>query len=122
MKNKKYLLLFVILYRFINVQAQTFTLTEVKNFIMGHTLTYNQSLHPINCDNLDSLIDCLKKSKISYSNVSYMFLGKTINDENMIGGGADAFMFDKHQPFIYYRIVKGDLGLTIEAIEGHNYL
>jgi hypothetical protein len=31
-------------------------------------------------------------------------------------------MFDKHEPFIYYRIVKGDLGLTIEVIEGHNYL
>jgi hypothetical protein len=31
-------------------------------------------------------------------------------------------MFDKHQPFIYYRIIKGDFGLTIEAIEGQNYL
>jgi len=27
-------------------------------------------------------------------------------------------MFDKHQPFIYYRIIKGDFGLTIEANEG----
>ena len=122
MKNKKYLLLFVILFRFMNAHAQAISQTEVENFIMGHTLTYNKSLHPINCDNLDSLVDYLKKSKISYSNVSYMFLGKTINDENMIGGGADAFMFDKHEPFIYYRIVKGDLGLTIEVIEGHNYL
>jgi len=105
-----------------NAHAQTFNLTEVENFIKGHTLSYNKSLHPINCENLDSLVDCLKKSKISYSNVSWMFMGNKINDENMIGGGADAFMFDKHQPFIYYRIVKGDLGLTIEAIEGHNYL
>ena len=122
MKNKKYLLLFVILFRFMNAQAQSISQTEVENFIMGHTINYNKNIHPINCDNLDSLVDCLKKSKISYSNVSYMFLGKTINDENMIGGGADAFMFDKHEPFIYYRIVKGDLGLTIEVIEGHNYL
>jgi hypothetical protein len=51
-----------------------------------------------------------------------MFLGTTINDENMLGGGSDAFMLDNHQAFIYYRIVKGDFGLTIEAIEGHNYL
>lgn len=122
MKNKKYLLLFVILFRFMNAHAQAISINVVEGFIMVHTINYNQGLHPINCDNLDSLIDCLKKSKISYSNVSYMFLGKIINDENMIGGGADAFMFDKHEPFIYYRIVKGDLGLTIEAIEGHNYL
>lgn len=122
MKNKKYLLLFVILYRFMNAHAQTFNQTEVENFIMGHTIAYNKNLHPINYDNLDSLVDCLKKSKINYSNVSWMFMGNKINDENMIGGGADAFMFDKHQPFIYYRIVKGDLGLIIEAIEGHNYL
>jgi hypothetical protein len=105
-----------------NAQAQSISQTEVENFIMGHTINYNKNIHPINCDNLDSLVDYLKKSKISYSNVSYMFLGKTINDENMIGGGADAFMFDKHEPFIYFRIVRGDLGLTIEAIEGHNYL
>jgi hypothetical protein len=26
-------------------------------------------------------------------------------------------MFDKHQPSIYYRIIKGVFGLTIDAIE-----
>ena len=36
--------------------------------------------------------------------------------------GAMGELLDKHQAFIYYRIVKGDFGLTIEAIEGHNYL
>jgi hypothetical protein len=110
------------LFGFINSNAQTNPLSEVDSFIMDHTLTYNKGIQPINCDNLDSLVDCLKKSKISYSKVSWMFFGTTINDENMLGGGADAFMLDKHQPFIYYRILKSDFGLTIEAIEGHNYL
>ena len=122
MKNKKYLLLFVILFRFMNAHAQAISINDVEGFIMGHTINYNKNIHPINCDNLDSVVDCLKKSKISYSNVLYQFFGNKINDENMIVGGVDAFMFDKHEPFIYYRIVKGDLGLTIEVIEGHNYL
>jgi len=122
MKNKKQLLIFIVLFGFINTNAQTISLNEVNNFILGHTLTYNNSLEPINCGNLDSLVICLKKSKISYAKVSYIFMGNIINDENMLGVGADAFMFDKHKPFIYYRIIKGDFGLTIEAIEGHNYL
>jgi hypothetical protein len=122
MKNKKQLLIFIVFLKFMNANAQTTPLSEVENFIMGNTLTYNKDIKAINCDNLDSLVDCLKKSKISYSKVSWMFLGTTINDENMLGGGSDAFMLDNHQAFIYYRIVKGDFGLTIEAIEGHNYL
>jgi len=122
MKNKKHLLIFIVLFRFIDTYSQTISLTKVNNFIIDHTLAYNKGLEPINCGNLDSLVICLKKSKISYSKVSYIFMGNIINDENILGGGADAFMFDKHQPFIYYRIIKGDFGLTIEAIEGHNYL
>jgi hypothetical protein len=122
MKIKKHLVIIIALFGFINSNAQTNPLSEVDSFIMDHTLTYNKGIQPINCDNLDSLVDCLKKSKISYSKVSWMFFGTTINDENMLGGGADAFMLDKHQPFIYYRILKSDFGLTIEAIEGHNYL
>ena len=122
MKNKKQLFIIIALFGFMNANAQTSPLSEVEDFIMGHTLTYNKDIKAINCDNLDSLVDCLKKSKISYAKVSYIFMGNIINDENMEGVVADAFMFDKHQPFIYYRIIKGDFGLTIEAIEGHNYL
>ena len=122
MKIKKHLLIIILLLRMMNANAQTPPLTEVEDFIMGHSLTFNKGIQAINCDNLDSLVDCLKKSNISYSKVSWVFFGTTINDENMLGGGADAFMLDKHQPFIYYRILKGDFGLTIEAIEGHNYL
>ena len=103
--------------------AQTINKLQIDSFLIDHTLKFNRKQKPFFCNNIDSMSKVLKKNKISYSRCVFLFVGNILNDSPIIGGGCNAYILDKKKPFIYYHVTQeGNGSLTIEVLEGNNYI
>lgn len=101
--------------------AQTINSKEIESFLQNHTIKFNKNQKPIACTNIDSMSHVLEKRKITYERCTYQFLGRTISDSTLMGGGCQTYILDKQKPFMYYNISINEFGsLLIEVLEGSN--
>jgi len=93
-------------------QHRPFTLSYIASMESG----YNKGVQPVKIENVDSLIQVLRKKKLAYSINSYNFKGEyAIQEDNAGFGGGQTIINDRRKRFIYYKetLLHGTLNLVV---------
>jgi hypothetical protein len=105
-----------------SLNAQTVNKLQIDSFLIDHTLEFNKKQKPVLCSNLDSISRVLEKNKTNYSRCTFEFFGGIIKDSNLLGGGCNTYIFNKHKPFIFYHVNQNADGyIIIEVLDGNCY-
>ena len=100
-------------------QHRPFTLSYIASMESG----YNKGVQPVKIENVDSLIQVLRKKKLAYSINSYNFKGEyAIQEDNAGFGGGQTIINDRRKRFIYYKETLQHGTLSLVVISGTNAL